>query len=415
VTGVKENIEGFVAQGGVLYLSDFAFRYMTEAFPGRVDIRGYEGKHGITTDAEVLTEDSVGESFKNWLANRDVLNPDGTVHIEGFSTGWVVIESVDAPVRVWIRGEVTYGFTLGSLGSNEPSHSTEGRCPATGRLSRPVDTLPPCAAACGSTTGKGKTIRYTIADPGLCARTRANRSQAPARVPRLTRLRMLECVMADDEPLRGYPSLSDAERLRRVEAFEAAMQSRRSVRQFSDTAVPPAVIESALRTAGRAPSGANQQPWTFVAVSDPGLKRRIRSAAEAAERRFYRDQAPREWLDALEPLGTGADKPFLETAPWLIAVFAQPHGVRPDGAPTKHYYVKESVGLATGFLLAALHHAGLATLTYTPSPMGFLSDILERPSFERAFMLVVTGVPAEDARVPRISKKPLEDIARFMP
>ena len=216
------------------------------------------------------------------------------------------------------------------------------------------------------------------------------------------------------EPLTGYPTLDDAERVRRAEAFEATMRTRRTVRQFADTPVPRAVIESAIRTAARAPSGANKQPWTFVAVSAPDVKRRIREAAEAEERAFYGGRASQEWLDALQPFGTDAHKPFLETAPWLIAVFAQPHGVGPDGAAEKHYYVKESVGLATGFLLAALHHAGLATLTHTPSPMGFLRDVLGRPAHEQAFVLVVTGVPAADATVPTIEKKPLDDVARFV-
>jgi iodotyrosine deiodinase len=216
------------------------------------------------------------------------------------------------------------------------------------------------------------------------------------------------------DALRGYPDLDDAERVRRAEAFEATMRTRRTVRQFADTPVPRAVIESAIRTAGRAPCGANQQPWTFVAVSDPGVKRRIREAAEAEERAFYGGRAPREWLDALQPFGTDADKPFLETAPWLIAVFGRAHGVRADGGQVKHYYVKESVGLATGFLLAALHHAGLATLTHTPSPMGFLREVLGRPANEQAFVLVVTGVAAAGATVPRIDKKPLAEIARFV-
>ena len=225
---------------------------------------------------------------------------------------------------------------------------------------------------------------------------------------------MVQWPMATFDPLLGYPDLDDAERLRRAEAFESAMRTRRTVRQFADTPVPRAVIESAIRTAGRAPSGANLQPWTFVAVADPDVKRRIREAAEAEERAFYGGRAPRDWLDALAPFGTDAHKPFLETAPWLIAVFAQVHGVRADGTAEKHYYVKESVGLATGFLLAALHHAGLATLTHTPSPMGFLREMLGRPANEQAFVLVVAGVPAEGATVPRIGKKPLEGIARFV-
>lgn len=225
---------------------------------------------------------------------------------------------------------------------------------------------------------------------------------------------MLQWRMAPFEPLTGYPDLDDAERVRRAEAFEATLRARRTVRQFADTPVPRAVIESAIRTAGRAPSGANKQPWTFVAVSAPDAKRRIREAAEAEERAFYGGRAGQEWLDALAPFGTDERKPFLETAPWLIAVFAQPHGVRPDGGKEKHYYVTESVGLATGFLLAALHHAGLATLTHTPSPMGFLRDVLGRPAHERAFVLVVAGVPAPDATVPAIGKKPLDELARFV-
>jgi nitroreductase len=220
--------------------------------------------------------------------------------------------------------------------------------------------------------------------------------------------------MAEREPLHGYPDLDDAERTRRAEAFEASMRTRRTVRDVSPAPVPREVIESAIRTASRAPSGANMQPWTFVAVSDPEVKRRIREAAEEEERAFYGGRAPQEWLDALAPFGTDADKPFLETAPWLIAVFAQPHGFDAEGAKVKHYYVQESVGLATGFLLAALHQAGLATLTHTPSPMGFLREILGRPAHERPFLLVVTGVPAHGATVPRIDKKGLDEVARFV-
>jgi iodotyrosine deiodinase len=216
------------------------------------------------------------------------------------------------------------------------------------------------------------------------------------------------------EPLTGYPDLSDAERVRRMNDFEETMRSRRTVRDFADTPVPRVVIEGALRAASRAPSGANMQPWTFVAVSDADVKRRIRAAAEAEERRFYGGRASAEWLEALAPFGTDDHKPFLETAPWLIAVFAQVTGRHEDGSPRKHYYVKESVGIAVGFLLAALHHAGLATLTHTPSPMGFMREVLGRPPEEQAFLLVVTGLPAPGATVPAIDKKPLHEVARFV-
>ena len=170
-----------------------------------------------------------------------------------------------------------------------------------------------------------------------------------------------------------------------------------------------------LPAGGRhAPSGANLQPWHFAVVTDPALKARIRRAAEDEEREFYARRAPREWLDALAPLGTDEHKPFLETAPYLIAVFARPHGLLPDGRAVKHYYVAESVGIATGFLIAALHHAGLATLTHTPSPMGFLNDLLGRPAHERPFLLLVVGYPADGATVPRIAKKGLNEIATFL-
>ncbi len=198
----------------------------------------------------------------------------------------------------------------------------------------------------------------------------------------------------------------------RAEQFAQDIGRRRTTRQFSDRPVDREVIEHCLHAAGSAPSGAHLQPWHFVVISDPELKRRIRAAAEVAERDFYAT-APSEWLDALAPLGTDASKPYLETAPYLIAVFAQRHGFNPDGSPRKHYYVGESVGIAAGFLIAALHHAGLATLTHTPSPMGFLADLLERPANERPVMLVVTGYPANDARVPNLIRKPLGEIATF--
>ncbi|MSR05830.1 MAG: nitroreductase family protein [Gemmatimonadetes bacterium] len=198
----------------------------------------------------------------------------------------------------------------------------------------------------------------------------------------------------------------------RARAFAADMQRRRTTRHFSDRPVPRAVIEACLETAGSAPSGANQQPWHFVVVSEPTLKRGIREAAEQAEAEFYA-KAPAEWLEALAPLGTDARKPYLETAPYLIAVFAQRFAPSPSGKRRTHYYVNESVGIATGFLLAALHYAGLATLTHTPSPMGFLNDLLGRPANEKAVMLVVTGYPAPDARVPRIRRKTLDEIVTF--
>lgn len=200
----------------------------------------------------------------------------------------------------------------------------------------------------------------------------------------------------------------------RAAEFAIEMARRRSVRHFSAQPVPLAIIQTCLCAAGSAPSGANMQPWRFVVVSDPRVKRRIREAAEAEERAFYEGRAPEEWLDALAGLGTGWQKPFLETAPYLIAIFAQSYGLAADGGKIKHYYVQESVGIATGLLIGALHHAGLATLTHTPSPMGFLGEILERPANERPFLLLVVGYPAPDARVPDIRRKNLDEIATFV-
>ena len=194
--------------------------------------------------------------------------------------------------------------------------------------------------------------------------------------------------------------------------FAAELARRRTVRQFSDRPVSRGVIEACLEAASTAPSGAHLQPWHFVVVSDPALKRRIREAAERAEQEFYA-HVPQEWLDALAPLGTDAHKPYLEIAPYLIAVFAQRYGLMAAGKRRTHYYVMESVGIATGLLLAALHHAGLASLTHTPNPMGFLSEVLERPPNERAVMLVVTGYPAPGAVVPKLRRKPLGAIATF--
>jgi iodotyrosine deiodinase len=214
--------------------------------------------------------------------------------------------------------------------------------------------------------------------------------------------------------LTQYTEYPLEEMQQRAQQFYAEMRLRRSVRQFSYRAVPRDIIENCIRTAGTAPNGANMQPWHFVAVSDIQIKQRIRIAAEEEERAFYAGRAPQEWLNALAPLGTDASKPFLEIAPWLIVIFAQSHGVKPDGSPIKHYYVQESVGIATGLLISAVHHAGLVSLTHTPSPMAFLNDILGRPSNERPFLVLVVGYPAEDVSVPNITKKSLDEIATFL-
>jgi nitroreductase len=214
-------------------------------------------------------------------------------------------------------------------------------------------------------------------------------------------------------PYLSEPRVSDAVLLARAAAFRAEMARRRTLREFAPAPVPRAVIEQCLLAAGSAPSGANLQPWTFVAIADPALKQRIRAGAEAEEREFYAHRATPEWLAALAPLGTDEHKPFLETAPWLIAIFAQSYGMLPDGRKVKHYYAQESVGIATGLLIAALHHAGLATLTHTPSPMGFLNEILGRPDNERPYLLLVVGHPASGACVPDIQRKPLGAIAEF--
>lgn len=215
-------------------------------------------------------------------------------------------------------------------------------------------------------------------------------------------------------PLADYREYTADEMVRRSAEFYRELKRRRTVRDFSDRPVPREVIENCLRAAGTAPNGANMQPWHFVVVSDPVIKRRIRLAAEAEEREFYETRASAEWLEALAPLGTDAEKPFLETAPYLIVIFAQRYGLGENGRKIKHYYVQESVGIATGMLVTAVHHAGLASLTHTPSPMGFLNEILERPKNERPFLILVVGYPASDARVPLISKKPLQEIATFL-
>jgi nitroreductase len=215
-------------------------------------------------------------------------------------------------------------------------------------------------------------------------------------------------------PLPHYREYPTEVMKRRATDFYADMQRRRTVRDFSDRPVPREVIEDCLRAAGTAPSGANLQPWHFVVVSDLAIKKQIREAAEEEERAFYRERAPQEWLDALAPLGTDEHKPFLEVAPYLIVIFLQSYGFTPDGRRIKHYYAAESVGIATGMLIAAAHNAGLVSLTHTPSPMGFLNEVLDRPPNERAFLILVVGYPAEDARVPVITKKPLDEITTFV-
>lgn len=200
--------------------------------------------------------------------------------------------------------------------------------------------------------------------------------------------------------------------LRRAQAFYTSMNRRRSVRRFARKRVPRRLIELAIATASTAPSGAHRQPWRFVAVSDLATKRRIRQAAEAQERQFYEGgRAPAEWLQALAPLGTTWRKPFLEDAPWLVIVFAEEHGLEPSGQRRPNYYVKESVGIACGLFIAAIHQVGLATVPYTPSPMGFLSKILRRPPNEKPFLVFPVGYPAADAQVPNLQRKALEEVA----
>lgn len=218
------------------------------------------------------------------------------------------------------------------------------------------------------------------------------------------------------EPLPAYQEYPQAEMIDRARAFRAELTCRRTVRDFDSRPVPREVLEHCLLAAGTAPSGANQQPWYFCVVTDPARKRRIREAAEKEEREFYGGKGPQEWLDALAPLGTDPNKPFLEEAPVLIAIFAQKYGVRADGSRYSHYYVPESVGIASGLLIAALHHAGLAMLTHTPSPMGFLNEACERPPSEKAVILLVVGYPKPGCLVPVHGgiKKPLAQIASWL-
>jgi nitroreductase len=215
-------------------------------------------------------------------------------------------------------------------------------------------------------------------------------------------------------PLPNRMSFPEPEMQARAEAFHDEIRQRHTVRAFCRRPVPREIIETCIRAAGTAPSGANHQPWHFAVVGDPALKARIRAAAEEEERQFYAGRAGEEWLAHLQPLGTDANKPFLEDAPWLIAIFGERSGIE-DGKPRKNYYVPESVCIATGFLIAALHHAGLATLTHTPAPMGFLNQVLERPKSDKPYILLVVGHPAEAATVPEHAKqkKSLGQIARF--
>jgi len=214
-------------------------------------------------------------------------------------------------------------------------------------------------------------------------------------------------------PLADYPRYPEAKMHERAHALWQQMNTRRTVRDFSHQSAPREVIEECIRTAGTAPSGANQQPWHFAVVADPAIKRQIREAAEEEERAFYEHRAPNDWLGALAHLGTDADKPFLETAPYLIVVFALVHHVDAKGEKIKHYYPYESTGLATGMLITALHNVGLASLTHTPNPMKFLNQVLGRPSNERPFLILVTGYPAEDVQVPDIERRDLSEICTF--
>jgi len=214
-------------------------------------------------------------------------------------------------------------------------------------------------------------------------------------------------------PLENYKSFSREEMKKRSEEFYSLIKKRRTVRDYSDEPVHIEVIENCIRAAGTAPSGANLQPWHFVVVSDPEIKKQIRIEAEKEEKEFYNNRAPQEWLDVLEPLETNETKPFLEVAPYLIAIFSKSYELLPDGKKVKQYYSQESVGIACGILITAIHNAGLVSLTHTPSPMDFLRKILNRPKNERAFLLLVVGKPAKDAKIPDIKKKSLGEISSY--
>ncbi len=215
-------------------------------------------------------------------------------------------------------------------------------------------------------------------------------------------------------PLPGYKEYPLDEMKRRALAFYNTIKQRRTVRDYSSQSVPREIIENCLMAAGSAPNGANKQPWHFVVVSNPDIKRKIRQEAEKEEEAFYSGRATDEWLEDLEPLGTDRNKPFLETAPYLIVIFAESHHLDADGNKSKNYYVQESVGIASGILITAIHNAGLVSLTHTPSPMGFLNKILHRPANERPFLILVVGYPEEGAQVPDINKKKLDEIASFL-
>ncbi len=212
----------------------------------------------------------------------------------------------------------------------------------------------------------------------------------------------------------NFTERSPEEMKERAESFYQLIKERRTVREFSDEPIPEGVLEHCLLAAGTAPNGANKQPWHFVVVQDADIKKKIREAAEEEEYEFYNRRAPEDWLEDLVPFGTNEHKPFLETAPALIGIFAQSYHLTENGEKEKHYYVKESVGIATGMLITALHNAGLATLTHTPSPMGFLNEIMQRPAHEKAFLLLVVGFPAKGVEVPNIQKKSLAEISTFL-
>lgn len=215
-------------------------------------------------------------------------------------------------------------------------------------------------------------------------------------------------------PLTNYKEYPQDEMLNRSGEFYKDIKRRRTVRDFSDKPVPKEIIGNCIKAAGTAPSGANLQPWHFVVVSNPDIKKKIRIAAEEEESEFYAHRAPKEWLEVLEPLGTDESKPFLETAPYLIAIFYKSYEILADGRQIKQYYAMESTGIATGVLINAIHNSGLVSLTHTPSPMNFLNEILDRPKNERPFLLLVVGYPAKDAKVPDIKKKSLQEIASFI-